>query len=47
MKAFTVRELEILKDSLNATDPSQKELLAKIWKEQRSIIKSEIRKAGN
>jgi hypothetical protein len=47
MKAFTVRELEILKDSLNATDPSQKELLAKIWKEQRSIIKSEIRKAAN
>jgi hypothetical protein len=47
MKAFTVRELEILKESLKTTDSSQRDLLAKIWNAQHSIIKSEIKKAGN
>ena len=46
MERFTVRELQILKESLQVTDPSQQELLAKIWKEQRFIIKSEIKKVG-
>lgn len=35
---FTVYQLQQLKEALEAHDPSQKELLAKIWKMQRDLI---------
>jgi hypothetical protein len=35
---FTVYQLQQLKEALEAHDPSQQELLAKIWKMQGDLI---------
>ena len=43
--ALTVRELEVLKQSLTATDYlGENELIAKIWKMQQQIIHADIAK---
>jgi hypothetical protein len=39
---FTVYQLQQLKEALEAHDPSQQELLAKIWVMQGDLIKTMI-----
>ena len=41
--AFTVRELQVLKEALEVADSSQKDLLGKIWKMQSEIINADIK----